>query len=171
MMPNFWHLPICLTQFSKFNNFLWVCWFLGKNLSNFVPLVWKLHNPYCHNGWSTCKKMKLRSGWVDWGNRAENKTIVDRIFTRVVWQILKWVMSSVLISGLSKAIRGFESSYYLLQIEFPHCVLSLLWRFYVKLYLFQHVLWLHNKVHMWPNQLNSGWANSNNEFELSWLVP
>ena len=26
-----------LTQFSKFNNFLWVCWFLGKNLSNFVP--------------------------------------------------------------------------------------------------------------------------------------
>ena len=37
-----------LTQFSKFNNFLWVCWFLGKNLSNFVPPVWKLHNPYCH---------------------------------------------------------------------------------------------------------------------------
>ena len=38
-----------LTQFSKFNNFLWVCWFFGKNLSNFVPPVWKLHNPYCHN--------------------------------------------------------------------------------------------------------------------------
>ena len=37
-----------LTQFSKFNNFLWVCWFLGKNLSNFVPPVWKLHKPYCH---------------------------------------------------------------------------------------------------------------------------
>jgi hypothetical protein len=37
-----------LTQFSKFNNFLWVYWFLGKNLSNFVPPVWKLHNPYCH---------------------------------------------------------------------------------------------------------------------------
>ena len=37
-----------LIQFSKFNNFLWVCWFLGKNLSNFVPLVWKLHNGYCH---------------------------------------------------------------------------------------------------------------------------
>ena len=36
-----------LTQFSKFNNFLWVCWFLGKNLSNFVPPVWKLHNLYC----------------------------------------------------------------------------------------------------------------------------
>ena len=37
-----------LIQFLKFNNFLWVCWFLGKNLSNFVPPVWKLHNPYCH---------------------------------------------------------------------------------------------------------------------------
>ena len=30
------------------NNYLWACWFLGKNLSNFVPPIWKLHNPYCH---------------------------------------------------------------------------------------------------------------------------
>ena len=30
------------------NNFLWVCWFLDKNIFNFVPPVWKLHNPYCH---------------------------------------------------------------------------------------------------------------------------
>ena len=37
-----------LTRFSKSNNFLWVCWFLGKNLSNFVPPIWKLHNRYCH---------------------------------------------------------------------------------------------------------------------------
>ena len=36
-------------QFSKFKNFLSVCWFLGKNLSNIVPPVWKLHNPYCHS--------------------------------------------------------------------------------------------------------------------------
>ena len=38
-----------LVQFSKFNNFLWVCWFLCKNLSNFVYPVWKLQNLYCHN--------------------------------------------------------------------------------------------------------------------------
>ena len=38
-----------LIQFSKLDNFLYVCWFLGKNLSNFVPPVWKLHNPYCHS--------------------------------------------------------------------------------------------------------------------------
>ena len=36
-----------LVQFSKFNNFLWVCWFLGIHLSNFVP-PWKLDNPYYH---------------------------------------------------------------------------------------------------------------------------
>ena len=37
-----------LVQFSKFKNFLWVCWILGKNLSNFIPPIWKLHTPYCH---------------------------------------------------------------------------------------------------------------------------
>ena len=31
-------------QFSKFNNFIWVRWFLCKNLPNFVSLVLKLHN-------------------------------------------------------------------------------------------------------------------------------
>ena len=39
-----------LEKFSKFKNFLLLCWFLGKNLSNFLDPVWKLHNPYCHNG-------------------------------------------------------------------------------------------------------------------------
>ena len=29
-------LPI-IVQFSKFKNFHWVCWFLGKNLSNSLP--------------------------------------------------------------------------------------------------------------------------------------
>ena len=37
-----------LIQNSKFNSFLWVCWFLCKNLSNFVSPAWKLHDPYCH---------------------------------------------------------------------------------------------------------------------------
>ena len=61
---NFWHRKLTLkvkrlgdfaffdtsplTQFSKFYKILWVCCFLGKNLSNFVPPVWKLHIPYCH---------------------------------------------------------------------------------------------------------------------------
>ena len=37
-----------LHQFSKFNNFLWVRWSLGKNLSNFVSPAWKLDNLYYH---------------------------------------------------------------------------------------------------------------------------
>ena len=36
-----------------FNDFLWVCWFLCKNLSNFVYPVWKLHNPYFHTVYRT----------------------------------------------------------------------------------------------------------------------
>ena len=40
----FWQLAIN----PKLNNFLWVYWFLCKNVSNFVPPVWKLHNTYCH---------------------------------------------------------------------------------------------------------------------------
>ena len=43
-----------LIQNSKFNNFLWVRLFLCKNLSNFVPPTWKLHNPYYH---STLQKL------------------------------------------------------------------------------------------------------------------
>ena len=43
---------IDLLLLIQFNNFLWVCWFLGKNISNFVPPAWKLYNPYCHNIYS-----------------------------------------------------------------------------------------------------------------------
>ena len=38
-----------LHQFAKFNNFLLVCWFLDKNLSNFVSPAWKFDNPHYHN--------------------------------------------------------------------------------------------------------------------------
>ena len=60
-----------LTQFSKFNNFLWACGFLCKNLSNFVPLPWKLHNPYCHT--------KQEQRWL-WSNFLSTKglSISDR---------------------------------------------------------------------------------------------
>ena len=59
---DFWHRKLTLNvklalfdtsplhQFSKLYNFLWVCWFLGKNLFNFVPHppFEKLNNPYYH---------------------------------------------------------------------------------------------------------------------------
>ena len=47
IFEKFWGSP--LIQFSKFTNFHWECWFLGKNLSNFTYPIWKLHNQYCHN--------------------------------------------------------------------------------------------------------------------------
>ena len=40
----------------------WLCksifgnWFLDKNLSNFVSLVWKFHNPYCHSVYRSLEK-------------------------------------------------------------------------------------------------------------------
>ena len=55
-----------LHQFSKFNNFLWVCWFLDKNLSNFVTPNWKLDNLYYHtqgglNFQNTSNKLHTKS--------------------------------------------------------------------------------------------------------------
>ena len=38
-----------LPQFLKFDNFLLACWFLAKNLSNFVSPARKRDNPYYHN--------------------------------------------------------------------------------------------------------------------------
>ena len=31
--------------------------FLGKNISNFVPPAWKLHNPYCHIAYPSSEKV------------------------------------------------------------------------------------------------------------------
>ena len=42
----FWHF---LTPPHCTNNFLWVCRFLDKNLSDVVHPVWILDNCYCHN--------------------------------------------------------------------------------------------------------------------------
>ena len=38
IFESYWGSP--LVQFSKFNNFLWVCWFLSKKLSNLCHWSW-----------------------------------------------------------------------------------------------------------------------------------
>ena len=58
-----------LHQFSKFNNFLWACWFLGKILFNFLLPAWKLHNLYYHNS--------RGPGTHDWAN---NHDIYDHCY-------------------------------------------------------------------------------------------
>ena len=45
-----------LHQFSKFNYFLCVSWFLGKNISNSVPPAWKLINMYINDNTPYFKK-------------------------------------------------------------------------------------------------------------------
>ena len=52
-MTNIFRVLLAFSQLAinpklKIWSFLWVCWFLGTNLSNFVSPVWKFHNPYCH---------------------------------------------------------------------------------------------------------------------------
>ena len=46
IMLIFSHLPI--TPILKIHKFPLVCWFLGKNISNFVAPAWKLNNPCYH---------------------------------------------------------------------------------------------------------------------------
>ena len=53
IFASYWGSPV--VQFSKFNKFLWVCWFLGKHLADFVYSDLKLHNLYCHNTGSVKK--------------------------------------------------------------------------------------------------------------------
>ena len=46
LLENWTYSTDFLKMFSKKHiNFLWMCWFEGKNLSNLVSLSWKLHNP------------------------------------------------------------------------------------------------------------------------------
>ena len=44
----FWYF-VPLRKFTKYNIFLWVCWFLAKNIFNFVSLPGNLDNPYYHS--------------------------------------------------------------------------------------------------------------------------
>ena len=88
---DFWKLLRSpLIQFSKFNNFFWECWFLGKNLSNFVPPIWKLHNLYCHN---VIDSNRRRSGLVTLHHHILGHFIIILLFrfsekaTKVCWTL------------------------------------------------------------------------------------
>ena len=80
----YWGFP--LVQNSKFNNFLWVCWFLGKNLFNFVSTVWKPHKSYCHNSQHQLKLHAIICCSLYAGKFAKmnNRVIID---ARLVWPI------------------------------------------------------------------------------------
>ena len=90
-----------LTQFSKFNNFLWVCWFFGKNLSNFAPPIWKLHNPYCHNVKDTVKfnLCSLKCLWYSFMKSPFHKCTKKASFLFwIFWQQSIWIKNSLFVS-------------------------------------------------------------------------
>ena len=84
------NLHTTVLQFSKFNNLLWVCWFLGKNLSNFVSPIWKLLNPDCHNSRSSIMGLNpfRNRNWFLWSR--------DR---KVVFLLNEWVKILILPTG------------------------------------------------------------------------
>ena len=75
-----------LHQLSKFNNFLWVCWFLGKSLSNFVSPAWKLDNPYCHN-LKTHRHIHPGQLLTNWHNGAKIIVLSHSIVLPPIFQI------------------------------------------------------------------------------------
>ena len=66
------------SQFSKFNHFPWVCWFVGKNLSNFVPPAWKLHNPYCHIKRHSLTSLREELGELKEAYGKESTTVAEQ---------------------------------------------------------------------------------------------
>ena len=72
-------------QNSKFNNFFLVCLFLGKNLSNFVSPLWKLHNWYYHNGnlWKYVVKTHFlfcSATVAGWGRTTKKRNRTSQMF-------------------------------------------------------------------------------------------
>ena len=65
-----------LVQFSKFNNFLWVCWFLFKNHSNFVSPSWQVDNLHYHT-WQYSLPI--------WNTILFHKPVFIHIFTSDHW--------------------------------------------------------------------------------------
>ena len=78
-----------LIQNSKLNNFLGVCWFLCKNISNFVPPAWKLYNLYCHS-------CHMREG-------SGSQNIVARA-NWTIGSIYLWTRDSIFINFVSSTI-------------------------------------------------------------------
>ena len=103
---NFFHRRIPIKEH------IW-CWFLCKNLTNFVPMAWKLQNPYCHNScvnlnsyqsknvwisrvcifsWFVFKK---RLWWYDYSHKNWNHIIIGWVekivfLTSGIWFIFEW---------------------------------------------------------------------------------
>ena len=101
----YWGSP--LVQFSKFKNFLWICLFLGKNISNFIPpfensitriaiilndhskLVLKLCISICGYENSTTPRKEIHEA-ILWGSsnlRIKKKISLNPVFKEISWHL------------------------------------------------------------------------------------
>ena len=84
IFASYWGSPLVL--FSKFTNFLWVCWFLCKNLFNFVSLPWKFHSQYCHNA-HECNDYQIMHLLKHATSLVHNLNVPNGLCT-ILWQML-----------------------------------------------------------------------------------
>lgn len=97
----------------------------GKNLSNFVPPVWKLHNPYCHirHGSYMFDTMRIQTSKIQrvsffFLKRQElTETFVFSIET--IYQSLLTYLKKLYenLPGKNKTKQTLESNYFLLKLE------------------------------------------------------
>ena len=80
----FWHFLIAHHYFNSSNLVISFdySWFLGKILSNFVSLLWKLQNPYCHNIRSSSSSGSRPDFFEDYVNDEENSLIEEVNFEK-----------------------------------------------------------------------------------------
>ena len=113
-----------LTQFSKSDNFLWLYWFLGKNLSNFDLSNWKTPQPilpYCKNLHNEFKNYPVSQSCFEKIDLVISViwifffTFVEMIFwkiSKITW-IVKWswwnkenLMKTILQDGSSTNLKS-----------------------------------------------------------------
>ena len=86
-MPNFWRLPHEPNSQNSIISFGYdLCWFLGKNLFNFVYPTRKLNNLYCHS--AQCQNCSIFSGAVCIG--LEHWKIIDFLYLAIRTRLWLW---------------------------------------------------------------------------------
>ena len=88
----FWHFLTARHHFNSPNLVISFdySWFLAKNLSSFVSLLWKLHNRYCHN----CRSLLTAS--LLWTSSGKPKGLLNNIWTKRLFSV-KWTLMNLLL--------------------------------------------------------------------------
>ena len=77
-------------------------WNLGKNLLNFVPLPWKLDNPYCILLNCNVGKDKCPPNFVSKNNLSSCQRYTYRVLQTIQMKLIFWVWVEPAVLGSSK---------------------------------------------------------------------